>query len=277
MPGFPPDFIRIYGRDLRCSMHRISTNKLLLLSLGTLFLFVAVPLLPTTSASTPNPGGLIVPLYMYPNSSWTALIQQKLANPSIPVIAVVNPGNGPGSTRDPNYASWIDKLTSSGIVVVGYISTEYGAVSISAVESQISTYKSWYAVSGIFLDEMSNVNGLQSYYSTVTAYARSLGMYMVVGNPGTDVPSSFLGIVNVLVVFENPYLPSVSRLQMITMGQTRDDFAVMCYDVSQPSQSTVDTITHYARYVYLTSGSVPAPYSTMPTYFSTLVSRLVVS
>ncbi len=258
-------------------MHRISNNKLLLLSLGTLFLFVAVPVLPTTSASTPNPGGLIVPLYMYPNSSWSALIQQKLANPSMPIIAIVNPDSGPGSFRDPNYASWINQLASSGIVVVGYISTHYGAVSISTVENEVSAYRSWYKLSGVFLDAMSNVNGYQSYYSSITAYAHSLGMGMVVGNPGTDVPSSFLGTVNVLVVFENPYLPTLSRLQMITMGQTRDDFAVMCYDVSNPSQATVDMITHYARYVYLTSGEMPSPYATMPTYFSTLVSRLLVS
>ena len=258
-------------------MRRISTNKLLLLSLATIFLFVAVPVLPTTAASTQNPGGLIVPLYMYPNSSWSALIQEKLANPSMPIIAIVNPGSGPGLSRNANYASWIDRLTSSGIVVVGYISTEYGAVSISTVKSQISTYKSWYDVSGIFLDEMSNVNGFQSYYSAATSYAHSLGLSTVVGNPGTDVPSSFVGTVNVLVVFENAYLPTVSRLQMITMGQTRDDFAVICYDISDPSQAMVDTITHYARYVYLTSGSMPAPYSTMPTYFTTLVSRLTVT
>ena len=63
-----------------------------------LLLLVGVPALSSASASTQNynPGGLIIPLYSYPSSSWNVVIQDKLANPHVPVIAVVNPGNGPG-------------------------------------------------------------------------------------------------------------------------------------------------------------------------------------
>ena len=51
-----------------------------------------------------------------------------------------------------------------GITVLGYSSTEYGARSISSVESEINDYKSWYGVNGIFLDLTQGTSGEFSYH-----------------------------------------------------------------------------------------------------------------
>ena len=48
--------------------------------------------------------GSIVPLYSLPSDpAWAALIAAKKAHPSVPVIAVINPNNGPGTAARSDY------------------------------------------------------------------------------------------------------------------------------------------------------------------------------
>src|SRR5439155_26232384 len=67
-----------------------------------------------------------------------------------------------------------DALPISGIIVIGYVATGYASKLISSLESQISSYKNWYSVNGIFFDEMSSVQGNEGYYSTLNTYVKSL-------------------------------------------------------------------------------------------------------
>ena len=258
-------------------MRAISSSRFVQIAVASsLLLLIAIPTTSFAAGSTQatNPGGLIIPMYFWPNSAWNALIQMKQAHPSMPMIVIVNPGNGPGTHVEPTYVTWIDKLRAVGITVVGYVPTDWGSRSISSIEANIATFKSFYEVNGIFLDQMTNQPGRESYYSTLTAYAKSYGLQTVVGNPGTRVSESFIGTVSILLVFENPYLPTLSRLQSMTMGHTRDDFAMISYDTPVQSAATVGVITHYVRYVYLTGGTMPAPYLGLSAYLSTLVSQL---
>ena len=115
--------------------------------------------LPILSASAQTKNGLtgvVVPLYTYPTDhSWASLIKIRQSYPSVPIIAVINPNNGVGSSKDSNYISGIKSLQNSGIVVLGYVYTGYGSRSASLVEAQMKNYKNWYGVNGIFFDEMS--------------------------------------------------------------------------------------------------------------------------
>ena len=226
---------------------------------------------PTSGVAT---SGVIIPLYSYPGSSWNAIIQQKVAYPSVPITVIVNPSSGPGASKDPNYVTWINNLKSAGVNVLGYVYTGYGARSASSVEADITTYKAWYGVNGIFLDEMSNVVGHESYYSALTSYAHSLGFSTVVGNPGATVPSSYVGAVDVIVIYENSGIPSASALGSSTMGLSKSGFATMSYGVSSLTSSSVSAVAAYAGYVFITDESMPNPYSSLPSYFATLVSDL---
>jgi Spherulation-specific family 4. len=49
----------------------------------------------------------MIALYTYPDSTWDVVAQAKSAHPSVPVVAIINPNNGPGSSRDANYVSGI--------------------------------------------------------------------------------------------------------------------------------------------------------------------------
>ena len=253
-----------------------STKRLAFaLAVGLLLLLTSVPLASHAAAAAPTTtSGIIIPLYSYPDSAWNTVIQQKEANPSVPMTVIIDPSNGPGSTYSSTYNSWIVKLRDAGITVLGYVFTSFAARGAASVETDIAAYKQMYWVNGIFLDEMSNVPSHEPYYSTLTAYAHSEGFPLVVGNPGTSVPSSYLGTVDVILTFESPSIPSISTLAAYTAGQSKSGFAVVSYSVSSISMSSVSLLANYAAYIYVTDGSMPAPYSGLPSYFAALVSDL---
>ncbi len=215
------------------SLSSRTLSYILLASFLSLALMIplAAPSMASTQSSSSS-GGIIIPLYSYPGSAWGTIITQKAAHPSVPITVIVNPDSGPGASKDPNYATWISKLDAAGVTVIGYVHTSYGARSAATVESEISTYKSWYQVTGIFLDEMANVPGYESYYSSLTSYAHSLGFSLVVANPGAAVPSSYVGTADVIVIYESAGVPSASTLAARTMGLAKSGFATMSYAVS---------------------------------------------
>jgi len=228
----------------------------------------------TGSPSTATSSGIMIPLYTYPGSTWTAVINAKAANPSVPVVAIINPNSGPGASFDANYANGIKQLQAAGVVVLGYDHTSYGARSLADVEADASAYSSWYHVNGLFFDEMANAPGYEAYYSTLTSFAKSLGEPFTVGNPGSIVPSSYLGTVSSLVVYENQGLPSSSLVSGLYGGYAKGNFTVMSYGVPQPSVSQVQAISNYAGYLFFTDDGLPNPYGALPSYFGSDVSVL---
>jgi hypothetical protein len=224
------------------------------------------------AAATPNTG-VIIPLYSYPSSAWNAIIQAKESNPSVPIIAVVNPDNGPGASYDSNYAAWIGRLQAAGVTVLGYVYTSYASRSIPSVETDMLTYKSWYNVQGIFFDQMSNVLGKQSYYSTLNSYATTVGYTFTVANPGGPVPSAFVGSVDCIIIYENSGAPTLPQLAAASMGMNKNNFAFIGYN-SQLSSSYVSSSSSYVSYMFLTQETMPNPYSSLPSYLSSLVSDL---
>jgi hypothetical protein len=246
---------------------------LVVYGLATCLLLLAsgLPLVSHAHAATTSGTGLLIPLYVYPGSAWTAVIQERSAHPSVPITVIINPDDGPGTKQSSTYVTWIAKLHAAGIVVLGYVYTAYATRSLSSAEADIATYRQMYSLNGLFLDQMSSKPGYESYYSALTAYAHARGLALVVGNPGTRVPSAYLGTVDVLLVFENPYLPSLSRLESIDMGQPRTDFALMSYDIPSLTMAAVSQMADFASYIYITSGTEPSPYTTISPYLDHLV------
>lgn len=246
-----------------------------ILGIFAILMIVTTPILTTSHpAFAASSTGLIVPLYSYPGSYWNQVIQAKNAHPSVPIVAVVNPNNGPGSSIDSTYASSIKQLQSAGITVLGYVYTGYGSRSTSSAEADILTYHNWYNVNGIFFDEMSNVSGYESYYSTLTQYVKSHGMTMTVGNPGTDTLSSYVGTVDNLVIYENPGLPTTSDLAGWHTSYAKSNFSMIAFGVGLPSQSYVTSITSNVSYIYVTDDNLPNPYDTVPSYIGSLAAEL---
>lgn len=237
-----------------------------------------IPLAATTrgaSAAT-APTGIMIPLYSYPtDGSWAAAVSAKEAYPNVPFMAVINPGSGPGEAQDPNFVAGIANLQAAGVIVLGYVPTGYATSpysGITGVEAQINAYNSWYHVNGIFFDEMSNLAGYESYYSTLNAYVKSLGMTYTVGNPGAMVPTSYIGTLDTLIIYESGGLPALSALSY--SGYSTRNFAVVSYGAATPTQAYVTDSSSYAAWVYFTDGNLPNPYASLPTYFTEEVAML---
>jgi hypothetical protein len=233
----------------------------------------AIPSIYHPAHAATSSTGVIVPLYGYPGSSWTGLIRDHEAYPTVPVVAVVNPASGPGWGVDSNFLSGIKSLQSAGISVLGYVASGYTGVALSSAEAQVQDYVSWYGVNGVYVDQMSNVAGSEWYYSDLTSYAHSIGADFVVGNPGADVPSSYVGTVDSIVIYENAGLPSLSFLAGWHTSYSKANFGIVSYDDSFDA-SFIQSASSYLGWIFTTDGTWPNPYASLPSYMDSLLSTL---
>jgi hypothetical protein len=232
--------------------------------------------------------GVFVALYMWPGGTgddqWQKVINEKTKHPSVPIVAVFNPNSGPGNNKDSTIASWVNKLKQAGVIAIGYTHDDYGARSLAALKVDADKYKNWYNADGLFIDEFTNKVGFEGHYSSVTAYAKSIGMKMTMGNPGTDVPRSYMGTVDVINITEGKGYMPISWLQYCVQcsassgwhyQEDKRNFAYIRYDIP-----TLDTAfeTESARWVGLlyihTGNDSNGRWFTVPPYFGTLVATL---
>jgi hypothetical protein len=220
--------------------------------------------------------GTIVPLYSYPTASaWSAIISAKTSHPSVPVVAIVNPSNGPGTAVDSNYTSGIANLQAAGIVVIGYVATGYAGRAQTAVQADVAAWKSFYpAVTGIFFDEMSNQAADVAFYQAQDSYARGQGFTYTVGNPGTDTIPAYVGVVNTILVYESSGL---STLPTWYASYPASNFVVIPYNVPSLDASATSYIASARQeigYIYLTDDNLPNPWDTLASYFASLLTDL---
>lgn len=253
---------------------QLSRNKTFWITTSILFATLLPNMIHPAFATAQSPTTLMVPLYSYPSAAWNNLAQQKAANPSVPIVAVINPSNGPGTWADPNFVTGIQTLKSAGITVIGYTHSSYASRPLASVESDILAYARLYGIGGVYIDEMNNVPGYESYYSALTQYAHSNGMSLVIGNPGADVPSSYIGTVDSIIIRENQGLPSLSSLAGWHTSYSRSNFGFIAYGMTWLDASYIASASNYVGYIYITDGVWPNPFSATPSYLSTLVGDL---
>jgi hypothetical protein len=221
----------------------------------------------------PAGNGCIVPLYSYPNATaWSDIVKAKQAHHNVEVVAIVNPDNGPGAQVDATFTSGIAQLVAASIVPIGYVSTNYTQRGESTVNADTDKWHALYpAVQGIFFDEQSIENGDEAFYSAVAAHARQQGLPLSVGNPGTGVPNSFIGTVDVMLAYESAGTPTLNSLQKYAAN--REHFGIIPYATALDA-SFVQAAAHSVRYVYLTDDDLPNPWDSLPSYFDDLLAAL---
>jgi Spherulation-specific family 4 len=220
--------------------------------------------------------GVLVPLYTSPtDASWDTLIGIAGSSSAVPIIATINPANGPGSASEASYVSGIQKLQASGIVVLGYVNTGDGSVAQATVEGQIADYSTWYGCDGVWFDNMASATGYESYYLALTNYAKSLGMSVTIGNPGDNsVSPTYIGTVTLINAYEGPGLPAPSYFAaLLAAAGSPQDFTFVAYDVAT-EPTTLSQYTPYVSFIGLSSLTTPNPYSGIPPYLSSVVAEL---
>src|SRR6267143_6511595 len=252
-----------------------SSKRTASIAVATVLLFGLIGAAATrTSFAAPTNSGIVIPLYTYPtDGSWAATLQAKNAHPNVPIIAIINPSNGPGGSSDPNYVQGVKNFQAAGIIVLGYVATGYASQLIPSLESQIISYKTWYSLNGIMFDEMSNVPGNEGYYSTLNTYVKSVGMTMTMGNPGTPMPSSYIGTLDFLCIFEQNGVPTLSYLSSYS-GHPKSNFAYIGLSVSPLNTAFEAASSQYAGWLFITDAGLPNPYNVLPSYFMNEVAAL---
>jgi hypothetical protein len=275
-----------------------STNKARTVTLKNNVWFDAFYKTGSSSTSLPPPStsgisslipktGVFVALYMYLRTTgsvhWQKVIDEKTKHPSVPIVAVFNPSSGPGSAKDSNIVNWVAKLKNAGVIALGYTYDDYGTRSLSALKADTDKYKNWYNADGLFMDEFTNKAGYESHYRSVTTYAKSLGMKMTMGNPGTDVPQSYIGTVDVINITEGKGYMPISWLQYCiscTSSGWHDDydkrnFAYIRYDIDWLDTAFETESSKWVGLLYITNGDDSNHrWFHVPPYFSTLVATL---
>ena len=242
------------------------------------------------STSAAN-NGILVSLYMYPGSTgstyWQQVIDEKNEHPSVPIVAIFNPSSGPGSSESSVIDDWVDRLQDAGVIAIGYVHDDYGTRSLSSLKADADKYDSWYGADGLFIDEFTNKMGSESHYRDLTTYAKSIGMKMIVGNPGTDVPPSYIGTVDVINTSEgrgyisltDPNLIDSSWVSGGYLGWHKDydkrNFSVVRYDTSWLNTTFVTGARGLVGLMYITDGNDGNDrWMHIPPYFGDLVASL---
>ena len=199
-------------------------------------------------------------------------------------MVTFNPNSGPGNAKDTNIANWVNKLKAAGVVAIGYTYDNYGTRSLSALKADADKYKNWYGADGIFVDEFTNKVGFEGHYRDYTTYVKSIGMKMTMGNPGTDVPRSYIGTVDVLNITEGRGYMPISWLQYC-VGCSADQgwhyqndkrhFSYMRYDVSALDTTFETESAKWVGLLLITNGNDSnGRWFALPPYFGTMVATL---
>jgi hypothetical protein len=204
---------------------------------------------------------LLVPAYVPPE----AILE--LARAVRPGLIVINPASGPGAAPQVAYRAAVRQVQAGGGRVLGYVPTGYGARDPGQVGADIDRYASWYGTDGIFLDEVAPGPDRLPYYRELAAHVRAPGERLVVLNPGTVPDRAYFDIADVVVTFEGAYgeyAPPPDWIRALPAERV----AALVYGASREQAADVLDGSDYAGYVYVTSGTLPHPWGTVPAYIA---------
>lgn len=246
-------------------MRGLSAKLLRLLGIGGGALLSVVSCVTSTAVEyRPGGAGMIIPLYIYPEDargrlprSYDAVAKLARSRPELQIIAVINPADGPGEERDPNYRRAVRALSRAGVVLAGYVPWGYGSRDQAAVIADVGRWERLYpGMSGIFVDEFPATTSrsrwnreLEPRVREIWRRAKEAGYSAVIANPGTPVPLSYYesGLLDLIVVHEGPRWPEQpSALGPALLPDSRRRSAVLIYGATvwdpERFRSLADTV-----------------------------------
>jgi hypothetical protein len=198
----------------------------------------------------------------------------------------MNPNSGPSNAVNSDYTAAVNSFRSAGGKVIGYVSTQHGARDANAVLADVNSYKSFYNIDGIFLDEMHNIPDTLSYYQSLRSGISSINAsYTVFGNAGTSTLEAYTSTADVLVTFENQtgynsYIPDAW-----TANYSANRFAHLLYNVGTVADMQTNLALAASRnvgYIYITNDNNfnnlgvkdNNPWDTLPSYWKAEVAAV---
>jgi hypothetical protein len=211
---------------------------------------------------------MVVPAYWDPDQQWQRIIA---AAPTVGMI-IFNPDSGPGTATKAGYAAAIAQAQMAGIIVLGYVSTQYGARAEADIDADVDGYYSLYSPSGIYFAEgptAATCDSLQAEYQRLSALAVSHDSKAYVAI-GTRFCPTFITFSDLMVEFAETY----SMYQTYTSpswmpGGSPGRFIHFVSEVPDANASQVlsRAIGLGAGWVFTTDGTAPNPWGALPSYF----------
>jgi len=234
---------------------------------------------------------IITSLYAYPTLSVWSQVEQAAPTVKYAIANICAPdgtGSGCGSPADEKNPDWvptIQSLTSDGITPLYYISTNYGAVSLSVLESEIQNAITWYGIASPMFDTTATSGNCSNggspiscttYYNDLYTYAVNAGAEAVVFNPGAIPPSSYMfGSKEIIQVYEG----TAAGFEGTTFPSWMSSYPASEFaaTLSAGTTSTIGTDVTDAVHdnignIYEDDEAEPPNYSTLPAYWQTEVS-----
>ena len=182
----------------------------------------------TTSRPPQNKTGIYIPYYKYPDFStgsdflndFNGLMNILDRNKDVPVLTIINPNSGPGTSYDANYGRFIKRLNNHNITIVGYLATTFGNKTVANVKIELLRWFEFYPqIKGIFFDEVPTFTS--SNKDTHIAYYNEL--YRMVKSESRRVLKRFL-TVTINSGTENEFLYPLS------VYEHSGDITNVCFD-----------------------------------------------
>jgi hypothetical protein len=201
----------------------------------------------------------------------------------VPITAIMNPGNGPGSFKDNNYVNAVNAFRAAGGRVIGYVHSSYGARPLAQVLADVDKYDAWYGIDGIFVDEMANTGPAErlNYYKSIYDHVKAIDpQWEVMGNPGTHTIEQYATwpTADRLMVFEGhgvnypPYIPSAWNADYDS-----EKFVHLVH--TEPSAQNMEdylelAVARNAGGIYVTDDVMNNPWDTLPSYWQAEVAAV---
>lgn len=241
------------------------------------FSLLVVGLIATTAVPQAEAGlcqGVAIPAYFYPGSLWTKAVSAAARTS----IMIMNPNSGVGVSKDPQYASTVKAAQGAGVKVLGYVHTSYGDRALDTVKGEISLYKQWYRVDGIFLDETSSDSADLTYYKKLAKYIRARKGGYVMLNPGVVPHKGYVKLADTTIVFEggfSSYLGWVAPSWFYNYPANKFTHLVHTTGTAdQMEQALKLSATRNAGLIYVTDDQLANPWDTLPSYWPSLLDQI---
>lgn len=224
---------------------------------------------------------ILVPAYFYPSSDPNLSFWDEMtaaASQGVGITAIMNPNSGPSNAVNSDYTTAVNDFRAAGGKVIGYVSTQYGARDANAVLADVNAYHNFYAIDGIFLDEMHNISATLAYYQTLRTSISGINAgYKVFGNVGSNTLEGYTSAADVLITFENQTGYASNIPDAWTANYSANHFANLVYniDIATEMQTIVGlTQNRNVGYIYVTNDSAANPWDTLPSYWSAEVAAV---
>lgn len=250
-------------------------------SIATFGYFLLATLLGTGTAVADPPSSqpprmqLWVPAYFYPAgeglADWDRLIA---AAEKAPVIAVVNPGSGPGKQIDPNYTTVTRRARKAGVTLIGYVHVSYGKRPLADVRADVDRWLDFYpAIQGFMLDEQPSGAEQVGYSIDVCKHIRGkLPDATILGNPGTTCVAEYVadGALDAVCLYERNGGFAEFESPAWTEDAPATQQGTIVYDIESVATMTEhvhDAARRRFGLVYFTDDAGVNPYDRLPTYW----------